>query len=62
MGGRDSEYRQHLLTNDLTSQLLFHLLVLPDLLMNSDTDSHLTEVRSLGCSFFSSEGNWIIVL
>ena len=59
-GGRDSEYHQHLLTNDLTSQLLFHLLVLLDLLMISDTDSHLTEVRSLGYSFFWEEGNWII--
>ena len=50
----------HSLTNDLTSQLLFRFLVLLDLLMNDDTDSHLTEVRSLGCSFFWGEGNWII--
>lgn len=59
-GGRDSECHQHLLTNDLTSQLLFHLLVLLDLIMISDTDSHLTELRSLGFSFFWDEGNWII--
>lgn len=39
-------------TNDPASQLLFHLLALRDLLMNSDADSHLAEVRSLGCSFF----------
>lgn len=48
MGGRGS---QHILTNDPTSQLLLHLLALRDLLMTSDADSHLTEVRSFGMFF-----------
>jgi len=52
-GGRGSEHHQHLFTNDPTSQLLFHLLALLDLLMNSNADSYLIEVRSLGRSFFS---------
>lgn len=59
-GDRGSQHHQHLLTNDPTSQLLFHLPALLDLLMNSDADSHLTEVRSSGCSFFWNEGNGII--
>lgn len=58
-----SQHHQHLLTNDPTSQLLLHLPALLDLLMNRDADSHLTEVRSSGCSFFFffwNEGNGII--
>lgn len=47
--------------NDLTSQLWSHLLVLPDLLM-SGYYTHLTEVRSPGCTLSPSKigSNWII--
>lgn len=56
-GGGGSDHHQHLLTNDPVSQLLFHSLAMLDLLMNSEADSHLTEVRSSGCSFFWDGGN-----
>lgn len=51
MGGRGSQPQQHILTNDPTSQLLLHLLALLALLMTSNADSHLIEVRSFGMFF-----------